>query len=220
MTADVSLIHPATRSQTTPPAGAWSKDELEQILAHATPIVRRFLKGLADKGSATADEIGVPKVASAIGYRYARARQKEPLYSSERDVTTGKSVFKIDPKYRQEILDFLAAFQEPAAPPGRRPGRARRADGPAGRSPASPARADVRRRAGPRRAEAAATIPASEGREQRPGGRRARRDLGLLDAVRPIRQRRPEGRQDAARHDGRQGRPRRGGGLIPPTASP
>ena len=98
---------------------SWSKDELQDILEHATPIVRKFLKGLADRGAATIDELGVSHMAAAIGSRYAKHRGKEPLYKSAKDGTTGKSVFTIEPKYREDIARILAEL--PDQPVSRRP---------------------------------------------------------------------------------------------------
>ncbi len=112
-------------------AKTWSRIELQEILAHATPIVRAFLKGLADRGSATVDEIGVHHMAPVIGIRYAKHRGKEPLYRSVKDESTGKSVFTIEPKYRDDVASILAELpDQPAevAPMKRRPGRPRKAE--------------------------------------------------------------------------------------------
>jgi hypothetical protein len=98
----------------------WSKEELHDVLTHATPIVRKFLKGLASKGTATAAELTVPHMAAVIGRRYEKSRGKEPLYSSVKDEATGKSAFTIEPKYKRTIAAFLATFKEPPAQPRRR----------------------------------------------------------------------------------------------------
>jgi hypothetical protein len=105
-------------------AATWSKDELHDVLAHATPIVRTFLHGLVAHGSATTDEIGVSHMAPVIGLRYAKHRGKEPLYRSAKDGTTGKTVFTIEAKYRDDVARILAGLpNEAPAPPKRGPGR-------------------------------------------------------------------------------------------------
>ncbi len=114
-----------TRMMEGPMARSWSREEIEELLTHATPIVRQFLKGLAAKGTASADDIGVSHLAPVIGLRYTKSRGKESFYSSKKDEGTGKSVFTIDPKYRRRISDFLATFRAPAPQPKRRPGRPR-----------------------------------------------------------------------------------------------
>jgi hypothetical protein len=102
----------------------WSKEDIHDVLTHATPIVRKFLKGLASKGTATAAELKVPHMAAVIGRRYEKSRRKEPLYSSAKDEATGKSAFTIEPKYKRAIAAFLATFKEPPAQPRRRARRA------------------------------------------------------------------------------------------------
>jgi hypothetical protein len=128
-------------------AKAWTKDELQQLLVHATPIVRKFLKGLAARGSATAEEIGVHHMAAAIGYRYAKSRGKDPLYATRKDAATKLSVFTIDPKYRAQIASFLANFKEPAKveQPKRGPGRPRKTEvaGVVKRGPGRPRKTEV-----------------------------------------------------------------------------
>jgi hypothetical protein len=110
----------------------WTPDELQDVLAHATPIVRTFLHGLAVHGSATTEEIGVHHMAAAIGQRYAKSRGKEALFTSAKDGTTGKSVYTIDAKYRDDVARILAGLPNEApaasAPPKQGPGRPRKAE--------------------------------------------------------------------------------------------
>jgi len=126
----------------------WTPDELQDVLAHATPIVRTFLHGLAVNGSATTEEIGVHHAAAAIGNRYAKSRGKELLFTSAKDGTTGKAVYTIASAYRDDVARILAGLpndasatplvkrgpgrprkvETEAATPKRRPGRPRKID--------------------------------------------------------------------------------------------
>ncbi|MBI1852281.1 MAG: hypothetical protein HYR85_18215 [Planctomycetes bacterium] len=68
---------------------------------------------------------------AAIAQGYAKARGKEPLFTSAKDGTTGKRVYTIEAKYREDVARILAELpSEPAAPPApkRGPGRPRKAE--------------------------------------------------------------------------------------------
>jgi hypothetical protein len=128
----------------------WTPEELQEVLARATPIVRTFLHGLAVHGSATTEDLGVHHAAAAIGNRYAKSRGKEPLFTSAKDGTTGKGVYTIEPKYRDDVARILAGLPNEApaaaAPVKRGPGRPRKVEaGPTApkRGPGRPRKIDV-----------------------------------------------------------------------------
>lgn len=153
-------------------AKQWSEGELQDLLARATPIVRQFLKGLAKKGTASAEDVGVSHLAPVIGLRYTKSRRKEPLYSSEKSAATGKSVFTIAPRYRRRIATFLATFKAPPPQPKRTLGRPRRiVAGPAPRrGPGRPRKTEMTPRRGPGRPRklAVETMVASRHRRRHP----------------------------------------------------
>jgi hypothetical protein len=89
----------------------WSRAELEDALARAGSLVRRFLKGLTERESATIEQLHVHHMAAALTQKVASERSKEPLYRSAKD-ESGKSVFTIESRYRRPIADFLSSFDE------------------------------------------------------------------------------------------------------------
>ncbi|MBI3843233.1 MAG: hypothetical protein HY292_01215 [Planctomycetes bacterium] len=114
---------------------SWSKDELRDVLAHATPIVRTFLHGLAVHGSGTTRELGVQHMVAAIAQGYAKARGN----------------YTIEAKYRENVARILAGLpKEPVASevPKRRPGRPRKIEAeptpaPPKRGPGRPRKIDI-----------------------------------------------------------------------------
>jgi hypothetical protein len=111
----------------------WTSNELQDVLAHATPIVRTFLHGLAVHGSGTTRELGVQHMAASIAQGYAKARGKEALFTSAKDGTTGKRVYTIEAKYRDDVARILSGVptEAPAAAaqaPKRGPGRPRKVE--------------------------------------------------------------------------------------------
>ncbi|MBI1850308.1 MAG: hypothetical protein HYR85_08190 [Planctomycetes bacterium] len=82
---------------------------------------------------------------------YAKARGKEPLFTSAKDGTTGKRVYTIEAKYRENVARILAGLpKEPVASevPKRRPGRPRKIEAeptpaPPKRGPGRPRKIDI-----------------------------------------------------------------------------
>ena len=116
---------------------AWSGHEPENLFTGAGPLIRRFLKGLSAKRSATIEQLGVHHMAAALTQKMAKKRGREALYSSVKNGR--KSVYRIVPRYRSRISKFLAGFREPKAAK-RGPGRPRKIEAQAGpkRGPGRP----------------------------------------------------------------------------------
>jgi len=94
---------------------AWSKSELEEFLATATPMVREFLRGLLDRPRATTIELRVPHTAPTVAMRYFKAQGKPSLYERVSGPKETPAAYALREEFRDRIAEAFGAI--PAAAP-------------------------------------------------------------------------------------------------------
>lgn len=89
---------------------AWSKSELEEFLASATPMVREFLRGLLDRPRATTVELRVPHTAPTVAMRYFKAQGKPSLYERVSGPKETPAAYALREEFRDRIGEAFGAI--------------------------------------------------------------------------------------------------------------